>query len=534
MNSEGNDRLDFYLDCLRKGAENKIMVNFHGANKPAGEPRTWPNEMTREGIKALEHNKWGRLTFPHYTTLPFTRMLAGHGDFTPTTFQKNMQRGSSSALQLATAVVFTSPLLCWADKPEVYLESSALKYILTMPTSWDETRVLEGSEIGGIAAFARRDGDEWYVAIMNGESNIAVYDLQLDFLEGGRYLGELVEDDMSDSGKMVHSTGTYSADMKVRVAMLSGGGFVMRLSKLSAEPSGGGFYPGQSVEITAIDPDSEIRYTLDGSEPTARSRKVSGPVKLKETCDLRAKIMSGDGKGMQIRRSYRKTPLPEPRISASPEDRDGRAFVVSMSSAAGEVHYTLDGSEPDRDSPVYRAAFKLDKDAVVRAVTLMNDERSPEKKLHVRTALPEPRMPDVYLDPADFLKNEAGWGEPRVNKSVTGRALIVNGRTYERGIGTHANGEIVLKCKPEYKRFVAVAGIDGAQQNSPVASMVFKLVADGKVLEESPLLRKGALQHWNFDVEIPRGTQQLRLIVGDAGDDNKYDHANWCNAGFLL
>jgi alpha-glucosidase len=80
MDSESQERLEFYRDCLEQAAKNKIMINFHGANKPAGEMRTWPHEMTREGVRGLEYNKWIEIPRSHYVALPFTRLAAGHGD----------------------------------------------------------------------------------------------------------------------------------------------------------------------------------------------------------------------------------------------------------------------------------------------------------------------------------------------------------------------------------------------------------------------------------------------------------------------
>ncbi|MCP4341800.1 MAG: hypothetical protein GY799_23685, partial [Desulfobulbaceae bacterium] len=143
MNSESHDRLEFYQDCLRKGAKYKIAINFHGANKPAGESRTWPNEVTREGIAGLEGNIIHRpCSLEMYSTLPFTRLLGGHGDFTPTTFQASRLKGTTPGMQMASPVLFTSSVQHWADKGEIYLNSPAVNMIRSMPTVWDETRVL--------------------------------------------------------------------------------------------------------------------------------------------------------------------------------------------------------------------------------------------------------------------------------------------------------------------------------------------------------------------------------------------------------
>ena len=82
---EAKEIIDLYQALLRSAAEHRIMVEFHGANKPAGESRTWPNELSREAIRGLEYRSMS-LRSVHNTTLPFTRFLAGHGDYTPVHF----------------------------------------------------------------------------------------------------------------------------------------------------------------------------------------------------------------------------------------------------------------------------------------------------------------------------------------------------------------------------------------------------------------------------------------------------------------
>src|SRR5439155_299212 len=106
---EAKEIIDVYQALLRTSAEHKIMVEFHGANKPAGESRAWPNEMTREAIRGLEYRSMN-LRSVHNTTLPFTRFLAGHADYTPVHFGER-RRETSWAHQIATAIVFTSQLI---------------------------------------------------------------------------------------------------------------------------------------------------------------------------------------------------------------------------------------------------------------------------------------------------------------------------------------------------------------------------------------------------------------------------------------
>lgn len=230
MDSESHDLLAFYEACLRTAAKYKVMVNFHGANKPAGEARTWPNEMTREGVRGLEYNKWSTLPPEHYASLPFTRYLAGHGDFTPTTFQAKMQKGTTVAQQLACAVVTTSPILCWADKPDIYLASPVVDVLRTMPPVWDETRVLPGSQIGEVAILARRAGKEWYVGVVNGPT-ARTCTLDFSFLDGGRFKADTFADAPGDGSRFVIER-NVEVNARTRTISLSPcGGFVARFHR---------------------------------------------------------------------------------------------------------------------------------------------------------------------------------------------------------------------------------------------------------------------------------------------------------------
>ncbi len=231
MDSESQDRLEFYRDCLEQSAKNQIMINFHGANKPAGEMRTWPHEMNREGMRGFEYNKWIVTPRAHFATLPFTRMVTGHCDYTPTTFQKENLKQTTCSLQLANAVVLGAPLHCWADKPDVYLSQPerVVTMICEMPTCWDETRVLPGSRIGQLAAFARRAGDEWWVALVNGSDQAMKYRLDPDFLGTGTWQVTTVSDVRRKPDQMDVGQAEWRAGVSVEVACDEGGGFVARM-----------------------------------------------------------------------------------------------------------------------------------------------------------------------------------------------------------------------------------------------------------------------------------------------------------------
>jgi len=229
MDSESRKMINFYTNTLTDAAKHKLMINFHGANKPTGEPRTYPNEMTREGIQGLEYNRWEALPAMHYASLPFTRFLAGHGDFTPCTFNPQSIKGTTVTLQLASVITTTSPMMHWADNWKFYEESKALEVIRNIKSVWDETIVLPGSEIGEIAALARRSGDDWFVGIING-GDAKSYSLDLSFLGKRTYKCTIVRDVKGEPAQMSIGKTTVKKGQKLDADMEAAGGFVVWLT----------------------------------------------------------------------------------------------------------------------------------------------------------------------------------------------------------------------------------------------------------------------------------------------------------------
>jgi alpha-glucosidase len=227
FDSEAKEMVDRYQSILRESAERHIMVNFHGANKPTGEARTWPHELTREGVYGLEHRQavaWA----VHNTTLPFTRFLAGAADYTPVVFG-DRRKETSWAHQIATAVVFTSPVLVFGGHPQSLLDNPAVEMIRSLPSTWDETIVLQASQIGEIAAFARRRGTTWFVAALNGP-NARALQIDLGFLGKGRYDALVVRDKPDDPAAVAVEKTRAAAATPLTVELRAAGGFIARLT----------------------------------------------------------------------------------------------------------------------------------------------------------------------------------------------------------------------------------------------------------------------------------------------------------------
>lgn len=204
MDRDDQEMVNWYEKITKTAAEHHLMVNFHGAFKTSGFNRTFPNQITREGILGNEYNRWStRVTPEHKLTLPFTRFLAGPADFTPGGFlnrqpgqfkvdSKAAQVQGTRAAELALFVVYDSPLCCVCDHPDHYRNQPGTDFLKVVPTVWDDTRVLAG-EVARHLVMARRSGNEWFLgALTDGSArNLPV---KLDFLGSGRWKMRLWQD----------------------------------------------------------------------------------------------------------------------------------------------------------------------------------------------------------------------------------------------------------------------------------------------------------------------------------------------------
>ena len=228
LDHEHKDVIDHYTALLKEAAKYHVLVNFHGANKPTGEARTWPNELVREAVRGMEASKLAdRAT--HNVTLLFTRYLAGHGDYTPVHFGAR-RANTTWTHQIATAAVFNSPLLTYAAQPANILKNPGVEMIKSIPAVWDETIVLPVSQIGEIAAFARRSGDTWFLAILNGIVTRTVQ-VPLSFLGQGQYRAMLIRDDKDNDAALQIENETLNQKDTLSVDLRVGGGFIARFAR---------------------------------------------------------------------------------------------------------------------------------------------------------------------------------------------------------------------------------------------------------------------------------------------------------------
>jgi|CZKI01.1.fsa_nt_gi alpha-glucosidase len=242
MDRDDQEMVNWYEKITRAAAEHHLLVDFHGAFKPTGMIRTWPNQITREGILGNEYNKWSRRVTPeHRVTLPFTRFLAGPGDFTPggfvnrppERFQTNVsptQVQCTRAGQLALFVAYDSPVMCVCDHPSNLRGQPGIDFLRLVPTVWDETRVLSGV-VAEHLVMARRSGPAWYLGALNN-SYARVRSVKLDFLDRpGRWRVRWwhdAADSAENAEHIVVEERDVSAQDTLDLRMAPGGGAVMR------------------------------------------------------------------------------------------------------------------------------------------------------------------------------------------------------------------------------------------------------------------------------------------------------------------
>jgi alpha-glucosidase len=237
MNRDDQEMVRWYRHVVETAGQHHLMIDYHGAFKPDGLRRTYPNLMTREGVMGKEYLKWSaRVTPAHNATLPFTRMLAGPLDYTPGAFgnsnrenfvarNKEPMAPNTRAHELALYVVLESPLMMVSDYPERYAGQHDFEFIRQVPVTWDEVRVLNGRPMENIT-LARRSGRDWYVgSITNWDARTV--QVPLSFLGEGKYIAEIYADATDAATYATHTTFTrqdVDRSTVLDVKMVSGGG----------------------------------------------------------------------------------------------------------------------------------------------------------------------------------------------------------------------------------------------------------------------------------------------------------------------
>ena len=242
MDHDDQNMVHFYRNAAAMAAKYHMFVDFHGAYKPVGMSRTYPNVLNYEGVYGLENMKWGNPNVDQVTydvTIPFTRLVAGPADYTQGAMRnakksnyrpvgdEPMSQGTRCH-QLAEYVIFDAPLSMLCDSPSNYMrEPECTEWIAKIPTVWDETVALAG-EIGEYVVLARRKGSTWYVGALN---NWEPRDLELDlsFLPAGAKV-EIMADGVNAhrAARDYKKTETKLDGQPVKIHLAPGGGWALR------------------------------------------------------------------------------------------------------------------------------------------------------------------------------------------------------------------------------------------------------------------------------------------------------------------
>jgi alpha-glucosidase len=243
MDRDDQQMVNWYHDIIKCAAENQLLVDFHGAYKPDGIIRTWPNMITREGVMGNEYYKFSNKMSPeHNVKLAFTRMLAGQMDYTPGAFL-NVTREewkqqvpavvwNTRAAELSKFVIYESPLTVVCDHPDNILNQPGADFLKIVPTVWDDIKFLGGYP-GDWVAIAKRSGDKWFIGVMNNSKSKTV-EIDLSFLAAGNYKAETWSDTKNsdkEPKELKKTITTLKSPGILKISMAKNGGFVAVINR---------------------------------------------------------------------------------------------------------------------------------------------------------------------------------------------------------------------------------------------------------------------------------------------------------------
>lgn len=247
LDRDDQEMVNIMEEILQCAAKHHLYIQFHGAFKPTGLHRTYPNEFTREGTFNYEQNKWRQqpINSDHDLNIVFTRMLAGASDYhlggfravSSGKFKPQYTRplmGGTRCHMLAMYVVLESYLSMVADYPEAYEGEPGFEFIQKVPTVWDET-VVPAAELRKYAVIARRNRNNWFVGAINSSTARSV-EFPLDFLEKGRNYEVTIWQDSPDAEKfpnrLIKTVQQEENGSQIKIDLAAGGGMAMEIIPL--------------------------------------------------------------------------------------------------------------------------------------------------------------------------------------------------------------------------------------------------------------------------------------------------------------
>jgi alpha-glucosidase len=244
MDRDDQEMVNIQTEILEKAAQHHLHIQFHGAYKPTGLSRTYPDEFTREGTLNYEVNKWDkRITPDHDLNIVFTRALAGPTDYHLGGFRavpdslfkvqytRPLMLGTRCHM-LAMYVVLQNPLGMVCDYPAAYEGQPGFEFIKEVPTNWDETKVID-AKLAEYVVIERKKENDWFVGSINDHSARTIK-VPLSFLEEGEYTAEIfsdAEDVNTEPNHLKKENKIVSKKDILDIKLAGGGGMAIRLKK---------------------------------------------------------------------------------------------------------------------------------------------------------------------------------------------------------------------------------------------------------------------------------------------------------------
>lgn len=230
---DGQSVMSYYQDILEDAAEYGLMVNCHGATIPRGWQRTYPNLVTVEAVKGFEYVTFEQTNADHQPNhscmLPFTRNVFDPMDFTPVCFSEvpNIKRITSNAFELALSVIFYSGIQHFAEIPKGMkaVPDYVKNFLKDIPNCWDDTKFVDGFP-GNFVVIARKSGDTWYVAGINGEESEKNLECKLPFIKETKSAG-LISDGKDNRSFEIKKI-IYTPNEPFKINIKGNGGFVLK------------------------------------------------------------------------------------------------------------------------------------------------------------------------------------------------------------------------------------------------------------------------------------------------------------------
>ncbi|MCF0175572.1 MAG: glycoside hydrolase family 97 protein [Bacteroidales bacterium] len=245
MDRDDQQMIEIQEEILQAAARHHLFIQFHGACKPSGLVRTYPNEFTREGTLNYENLKWNALvTADHDLDIAFTRNLAGPADYHMGGFRSKTRDAfrhqyvnpyvlSTRSHMLGMYIVLENYLNLFCDTPMAYEHKPEFEFMTTLPYGWHEVKVLDG-RLRQYLAVARRSGDEWWVGAINNRDPRSI-EIDFSFLDKGtEYNMEMYYDGAHsnvDPNFTQHLVQKVDSESRITVPMAMDGGFAIKITK---------------------------------------------------------------------------------------------------------------------------------------------------------------------------------------------------------------------------------------------------------------------------------------------------------------